>query len=287
MIDRTFRADEKVEQAIIDKREMQFLYREGADYVFMDNETYDQLHVAADSARRRGRTTSRRATPRCCRCTTTRSSASTCPPRSSSSVTETEPGMQGDRVSGARKPATLETGLVVQVPLFVERRRAGQGRHPHRRVPDARLSAVDGRHGDAAAKRGSGPSASAYELELRDLARRRAARRAAGRRPTSTRERLVRGVDEHHDEIDALLAQVLRALGARAHAGRRPRRAAPRHATSSAGSPTSPTAVVITEAVELAKQYSTKDSGRFVNGLLARIAEERPARRRVVSAAAP
>ena len=54
VIDRTFRADEKVEPAIIDKREMQFLYREGADYVFMDNETYDQLHVPTEQHRRRG-----------------------------------------------------------------------------------------------------------------------------------------------------------------------------------------------------------------------------------------
>ena len=45
VLDRTFRADEKVALAVIDKREMQFLYREGADYVFMDNESYDQLHV--------------------------------------------------------------------------------------------------------------------------------------------------------------------------------------------------------------------------------------------------
>ena len=49
VIDRTFRADEKVKLAVIDKREMQFLYREGADYVFMDNETYDQLHVSSES----------------------------------------------------------------------------------------------------------------------------------------------------------------------------------------------------------------------------------------------
>ena len=49
VLDRTFRADEKVPLAVIDKREMQFLYREGTDYVFMDNESYDQLHVPADS----------------------------------------------------------------------------------------------------------------------------------------------------------------------------------------------------------------------------------------------
>ena len=120
VVDRTFRAAEKVEQARIDKREMQYLYRDGADYVFMDNETYDQMHVAPDrrsgdaanfliegddrdpaDVRRRDRR--HRAARR----------------RSSSTVTETEPGIQGDRVSGARKPATLETGLVLQVPLFV------------------------------------------------------------------------------------------------------------------------------------------------------------------------
>jgi elongation factor P len=49
VLDRTFRADEKVPLAVIDKRDMQFLYREGTDYVFMDNETYDQLHVAAEN----------------------------------------------------------------------------------------------------------------------------------------------------------------------------------------------------------------------------------------------
>ena len=49
VVDRTFRAGEKVEQAIIDKREMQFLYRDGDDYVFMDNETYEQMNVAPDA----------------------------------------------------------------------------------------------------------------------------------------------------------------------------------------------------------------------------------------------
>ena len=83
VVDKTFRADEKVEHAVIDKREMQFLYREGNDYVFMDNESYDQLPVADRRARRRDRATSRRATPRSCRCTTARCSASTSPPRSS------------------------------------------------------------------------------------------------------------------------------------------------------------------------------------------------------------
>jgi elongation factor P len=119
VIDRTYRADEKLGLALIDKREMQFLYREGDDYVFMDNETYDQLHVSpaalgdsvnylkeGDSAilpMYNGEIV-----------------GVDLPAAVVLEVAETEPGIQGDRVSGARKPATLETGLVVQVPLFVE-----------------------------------------------------------------------------------------------------------------------------------------------------------------------
>jgi elongation factor P len=119
VIDRTYRADEKLGLALIDKREMQFLYRESDDYVFMDTETYDQLHVPpaalgdAVSYLKEG-------------------DSAVLPMYNGEivgvdlpaavvlEVTETEPGMQGDRVSGARKAATLETGLVVQVPLFVE-----------------------------------------------------------------------------------------------------------------------------------------------------------------------
>ncbi len=118
VIDRTFRADEKLERAMIDKREMQYLYNDGTDYVFMDNQTYDQLNVSTESL---GDTAGFLV-----------ASANAIlqmygdeivgvelPAAVELTVTETEPGMQGDRVSGARKPATLETGLVVQVPLFV------------------------------------------------------------------------------------------------------------------------------------------------------------------------
>ena len=118
VLDRTFRAGERVEQAVIDKREMQYLYRDGDDYVFMDNNTYDQLHV--------GRPTLGSAAD----FVIDGSSALMLmwggeivsvelPAAVDLEVTRTEPGVQGDRVSGARKPATLETGLVVQVPLFV------------------------------------------------------------------------------------------------------------------------------------------------------------------------
>src|SRR4029079_3449886 len=118
VIDRTFRADEKVALAVIDKREMQFLYREAADYVFMDNESYDQLSVPADSIGdavhflKEGDTA---VLPMY----KSEIVGVELPAAVELEVTETEPGMQGDRVSGARKAATLETGLVVQVPLFV------------------------------------------------------------------------------------------------------------------------------------------------------------------------
>jgi elongation factor P len=117
-VDRTFRADEKLEQAMIDKREMQFLYRDGDDYVFMDNESYEQLTVPPTAL---GDAASY---------IVDGSSVvlmmygdeivgSDLPAAVELVVSDTEPGVQGDRVSGARKPATLETGLVLQVPLFV------------------------------------------------------------------------------------------------------------------------------------------------------------------------
>jgi elongation factor P len=118
VLDRTFRAGERVEQAVIDKREMQYLYRDGDDYVFMDNNTYDQLHV--------GRPTLGSAADFVIEGSSALMQmwggeivSVELPAAVDLEVTRTEPGVQGDRVSGARKPATLETGLVVQVPLFV------------------------------------------------------------------------------------------------------------------------------------------------------------------------
>jgi elongation factor P len=118
VLDRTFRAGEKVDQAVIDKREMQFLYRDGDDYVFMDNTSYDQIHV--------GRGALGAASGFVVDGSTAVMSTYNgeivgveLPAAVDLAVTQTEPGVQGDRVSGARKLATLETGLVVQVPLFV------------------------------------------------------------------------------------------------------------------------------------------------------------------------
>ena len=116
--DRTFRADEKLEQAVIDKREMQLLYRDGADFVFMDNESYDQIHVPPSTL---GDAASYLVdgSSVVLQMFGDEIVGSDLPAAVELSVAETEPGVQGDRVSGARKPATLETGLVVQVPLFV------------------------------------------------------------------------------------------------------------------------------------------------------------------------
>ena len=118
VIERTFRADERVEQAIVEKRDMQYLYRDGTDYVFMDTVSYDQIHVSPA------------ALGDAIHYLTDGSVAVLqmygqeivgvdLPAAVELTVAETEPGVQGDRVSGARKPATLETGLVLQVPLFV------------------------------------------------------------------------------------------------------------------------------------------------------------------------
>ena len=118
VVDRTFRAAEKVERAHIDKREKQFLYRDGADLVFMDTETFDQANVSeaalGDAAQYLvvgASVTLQQFGDEII--------GTDLPASVELAVADTEPGIQGDRVSGARKPATLETGLVVQVPLFV------------------------------------------------------------------------------------------------------------------------------------------------------------------------
>jgi elongation factor P len=118
VFDRTFNAGVRVEQAILEKQDMQFLYRDGDDYVFMDTDSYEQMQVApaalgdaaeyliesmtAIIATYQGEIVSVEI-----------------PASVELTVADTEPGVQGDRVSGARKPATLETGKVVQVPLFI------------------------------------------------------------------------------------------------------------------------------------------------------------------------
>jgi elongation factor P len=119
VVDRTFNAGVNVGLAIVERKDMQFLYRDGNDFVFMDTVTYDQHPVPAaivgDAADY----------------LTEGSTANVAmhggnaiglelPASVVLRVTKADPGVRGDRVSGALKAATLETGLVVQVPLFVE-----------------------------------------------------------------------------------------------------------------------------------------------------------------------
>jgi elongation factor P len=118
VIDRTYRADERLDQAIIDKREMQFLYSDGDSYVFMDNTDYEQLNSlrtalgAAANFLKEGDSA-------LLQFYDGEIIGVDLPAAVELTVTQTEPGVQGDRVSGARKPAVLETGITVQVPLFV------------------------------------------------------------------------------------------------------------------------------------------------------------------------
>jgi elongation factor P len=117
-LDKTFRAGEKVEQAVVDKREMNFLYRDGEDFVFMDNTTYDQLHVSP-SAIGTAANYIVDGTTVVLQMYNGEIVGSDMAASVELTVADTEPGIQGDRVSGAKKPATMETGAVVQVPLFI------------------------------------------------------------------------------------------------------------------------------------------------------------------------
>ncbi len=118
VVDKTFNAGVKVEVASVDKREMTYLYREGEDFVFMDTETYDQLHVPVE-------TVGDAASYLLENMTATVAVHEGNPlyvelPASVELlVTYTEPGVQGDRSTGGTKPATLETGAEIAVPLFL------------------------------------------------------------------------------------------------------------------------------------------------------------------------
>ena len=131
VFDRTFNAGVRVEQAIVNRTEMQFLYRDGDDYVFMDNQNYEQTTVTsaalADVADYLVEGMTAQLGFHNNVIISAEISASV-----ELTIAETEPGVQGDRVSGARKQARLETGKVLQVPLVRRDRRQGQGRHAHR-----------------------------------------------------------------------------------------------------------------------------------------------------------
>ena len=119
VVDRTFNAGVKVETANVDKREMQYLYKDGDNFVFMDTVTYDQEHISdavvGDAAHfllenQNAIVATNDGVPLYIEL----------PTSVVLEITYTEPGLQGDRSSAGTKPATLETGYEIQVPLFLE-----------------------------------------------------------------------------------------------------------------------------------------------------------------------
>jgi elongation factor P len=119
VLERTFNAGVRVEQAIVDRQDMQFLYRDGDDYVFMNTSTYDQITVPPTALGPAAEYLVEQAVAQIAQYQGQIIGVEI-PASVELTVAQTEPGVQGDRVSGARKPARLETGKTVQVPLFVE-----------------------------------------------------------------------------------------------------------------------------------------------------------------------
>ena len=118
VVDKTFNAGTKVETATVDKRDFQYLYKEGSDFVFMDNSSYEQLHVSSETVGDMARfmlenqeavVAVHEGTPLYVEL----------PAAVELTISYTEPGMQGDRSTGGTKPATLETGAEIAVPLFI------------------------------------------------------------------------------------------------------------------------------------------------------------------------
>ena len=119
VVEKNFNAGVKVETANVDKRQMEFLYHDGDDYVFMDSNTFEQLHVSRgmldDTANflvdnQEATVALHGETPLYVEL----------PAAVVLEIQYTEPGVQGDRSSGGTKPATLSTGYEIQVPLFVK-----------------------------------------------------------------------------------------------------------------------------------------------------------------------
>ena len=116
--EKTFRAGEKVAKAQIDNRKMQYLYANGDQHVFMDNESYDQIELPEDAIEYELKFLKENMEVHIMMYQG-ESLGVELPNSVVLEVTETEPGIKGDTASGGTKPATLETGLVVQVPFFI------------------------------------------------------------------------------------------------------------------------------------------------------------------------
>ena len=119
VVEKTFNAGVKVEVAQVDKRDMQYLYRDGEDFMFMDSTNYDQISISKQTVgdavdylleNADAIVAMHEGNPLFIEL----------PASVELKITYTEPGLQGDRSSGGTKPATVETGITVQVPLFIK-----------------------------------------------------------------------------------------------------------------------------------------------------------------------
>ncbi len=118
VIDKTFRSGEKVETPNMEEKNMQYLYSEGSDYVFMDNETYDQVHINKETVGDNAGFLLENIQVNVLYYNNMPVNIEV-PNFIEVKIVKTEPGLRGDTVSGATKPATLETNLVINVPLFL------------------------------------------------------------------------------------------------------------------------------------------------------------------------
>ncbi|GAB3009801.1 elongation factor P [Actinosynnema sp. NPDC050801] len=118
VVDKTFNAGTKVETATVDKRGMTYLYKDGADFVFMDGDTYDQINVPGETV---GDAANYMLENQEAVVALHEGVALyvELPTSVELVIQHTDPGLQGDRSTGGTKPATLETGAEIQVPLFV------------------------------------------------------------------------------------------------------------------------------------------------------------------------
>ncbi len=118
VLEKVFRGGDSIEQAEVNNREAQLLYREGDEFVFMDQESYEQYHVPADVV---GDSDKYLKEEQICNVSIYKDEIIVVEPPMfvELEIIETDPGLKGDTVAGGSKPATLETGAVVQVPLFV------------------------------------------------------------------------------------------------------------------------------------------------------------------------
>jgi len=268
-LEKTYRADEKLEQAIIDKRDMQFLYRDGNDYVFMDNADYEQMNIPEGSL---GESTKylKENNAAIIQFYNDEIVGVDLPASVELEVTETEPGMQGDRVSGALKPATLETGVQINVPLFVSQgdrikvdTRTGEYltrvwvvviQENNRRIERERVLSL------------------LYEAEMKDCDVSQIIE-SLPVKPESFVSETASKVSASRSELDSSIERYAIKWNVERMASL-DRNVLRIGAWELQNRPELSVALVISEAVELAKRFSTEESGKFVNGILSSMADD-------------